>query len=100
MTSRSHGPQVSALALAASLALAVTAPAGAATAVTVYSRDLGFVREDVTLEARDTVRLEVPERVDFSSVRLVPERGEVSRLSYRYDLASGDRALLDAIGTR
>lgn len=98
MTSRPHGPL--ALVLAASLALAASAPAGAATNVTVYSRDLGFVREDVTLAARDTVRIEVPERIDFSSVRLVPARGDVRRLSYRYDLATGDRALERAIGTK
>jgi hypothetical protein len=72
-------------------------------AVTVYSNDLGFVRELRALELghdRDTVRLDVPERLDFSSVRLAPRTGRVARLAYRYDVANGDAALDRARGTR
>jgi hypothetical protein len=82
------------------LALALAVPARAAgPAVTVYTRDLAYVRESRTLDiasARDTVQLaDVPERIDFSSVRLVPAGGgRVSRLAYRFDVANGD-ALLD-----
>ena len=87
------------------LALAA-APAHAAPAVTIYTHDLGFVRESRSLAldgARDTVRLEgVPERVDFPSVRLVPaESGlRVTRLAYRYDVASGDALVDRARGSR
>lgn len=74
-------------------------------AVTVYTRDLGFVRETrtMTLEStRDTVRLpDVSERLDFSSVRLVPAGGaRVARLAYRWDVASGDGVLERARGSR
>ncbi len=78
------------------------APNGSA--VTVYTSDLAFVRENRTLElrsARDTVRLEdVPERIDFGSVRLSPQGAKVARLAYRYDVASGDGALERARGGR
>ena len=52
--------------------------------------------------ARDTVRLpEVSERLDFSSVRLAPEGGaRVTRLAYRYDVASGDGLIDHARGHR
>jgi hypothetical protein len=74
-------------------------------AVTVYSHDLGFVRENRTLtleSARDTVRVpDVSERLDFSSVRLVLEGGaRVARLAYRWDVASGDGVLEHARGGR
>ncbi len=90
------------------LAAAVsTAPAvsGGRTALTIYSRDLGFVRESRTLDlsgsAADTVRLpDIPERIDFASVRLVPESGRVARLAYRYDVASVDALLERAKGSR
>lgn len=79
-----------------------TAPQGSA--VTIYTQDLAFVRESRSLElrsARDTVRLEdVPERLDFGSVRLSPQGAKVTRLAYRYDVASGDGALDRARGGR
>src|SRR5215510_14279438 len=80
-------------------------PASAGPALTVYSQDLGFVREARALElagARDTVRLpDVGERLDFSSVRLVPEGGaRVARLAYRFDAASGDAVIDRARGSR
>lgn len=87
--------------------LAVLAPAAASAApsLTLYTRDLGFVREDRVLEAGargDTVTLaEVPERLDFASVRLVPEGGaRVSRLAFRYDVATGDALIQNAKGRR
>ncbi len=95
-------------ALLAVLAMALLATAGpvraAGPALTVYTRDLGFVREWRTLElagARDTVRLtDLPERLDFSSVRLVPGGGRVTRLAYRWDVASGDGLIESARGRR
>lgn len=74
-------------------------------ALTVYTQDLGFVRESRALDlagARDTVRLpEVGERLDFSSVRLVPAAGaRVARLAYRFDAASGDGVIERARGSR
>ncbi len=80
-------------------------PTAAGPAVTVYSRDLGFVREARTLElrgARDTLRLpDVGEQMDFSSVRLVPAGGaRVTRLAYRFDAASGDGLIERARGSR
>jgi hypothetical protein len=87
------------------LALGLLPPAAAAgPSVTVYSRDLGYVRETRTLTpgGRDTVRLaDLPERLDFSSVRLVPAGGAVvTRLAYRWDLASGGAFLDNAVGRR
>ncbi len=79
------------------LVLAVAAEAAPRAAVTVYTRDLAFVRETRALElgaARDTVRLgDIPDRIDVSSVRLSPARGRVARLAYRFDVSSGDRVL-------
>ena len=72
-------------------------------AVTVYTHDLGFVREERALELgrdRDTLRLPVPERIDFSSVRLAPQGARLLRLAYRYDVPSGDGALEHARGSR
>ena len=73
--------------------------------LTIYTRDLGFVRETRTLElagSRDTVRLsDLPERLDFSSLRLVPGgAARVTRLAYRWDAASGDAFLANSIGQR
>lgn len=72
--------------------------------VTVYSRDLGFVRESRAVEGRtgrDTIRLEgVSNRLDFSSVRLAPASGRVTRLAYRWDTASGEAFLEKAVGQR
>ncbi|HTR96455.1 MAG TPA: DUF4139 domain-containing protein [Candidatus Acidoferrales bacterium] len=88
------------------LALAFTpaAPASAGPAVTVYTRNLGFVREQRTLPTRggvDTVRIEnVSRQLDFSSVRLVPAIGRVQRLAFRSDVASADGLIDHAIGHR
>lgn len=88
------------------LALLVLAPdaRAAGPSLTVYSRDLGFVRETRTLAARggrDTLRLEgVSNRLDFSSVRLAPAAGRVTRLAYRWDTASGDAFVEKALGQR
>jgi len=92
-----------ALLLSATLAASATRPAGPS--ITVYTRDLGLVREQRTLAltgARDTVRLsDVPESIDFASVRLVPEGGsKVSRLAYRFDVADGDALINHARGRR
>jgi len=85
--------------------LSLAAPARAAgPSVTIYSRDLGFVRESRALEGRtgrDTLRLEnVSNRLDFSSVRLAPAAGRVTRLAYRWDTGSGDAFVEKAIGQR
>jgi hypothetical protein len=51
--------------------------------------------------ARDTVRLtDIPERIDFSSVRLDPEGAKLLRLAYRYDVSNGDALLDNARGSR
>ena len=96
----------------AAIVLTLTALAASATAalcagpsVTVYTRDLGLVREQRTLtltSARDTVRLtDVPENIDFASVRLVPEGGSrVTRLAYRFDVINGDALIENARGRR
>ena len=85
--------------LIASLSFFVAAPALAGPAVTIYTRDLGLVREQRWLElagSRDTVRIsDLPERLDFTSLRLVPAGNvRVTRLAYRWDVANGD-ALID-----
>jgi hypothetical protein len=91
----------------ATIAGSVARPAAAIAgpAVTVYTRDLGYVRETRALElagGRDTVRLsDLPERLDFSSVRLVPAgAARLTRLAYRWDVASGDAFLENAVGKR
>jgi hypothetical protein len=87
----------------AALALAVPA-AHAGPDVTIYSQDLGFVREIRALAPRtavDTLRLEdVSTRLDFTSVRLAPRHGRVRRLAYRWDVATGDDLLEGARGQR
>lgn len=93
------------IALAGLLPALLAAPALAAPAVTVYTRDLGYVRESRPIElraARDTVRLtDVSERLDFTSLRLVPSGGgRVTRLAYNFDVASGDALLENARGQR
>ncbi|MFN8586477.1 MAG: hypothetical protein U0704_01655 [Candidatus Eisenbacteria bacterium] len=92
---------------AAAVALAATTLVSAAQAgpsLTIYTHDLGFVRESRTLElraARDTVRLEdVSSMLDFSSVRLAPANGRVTRLAYRWDVANGDALIERAVGQR
>lgn len=93
--------------LLAGFSILIAAPAAiAAPAVTIYTSDLGFIRETRTLElraARDTVRLEgVPERLDFSSVRLAPAdaTAKITRLAYRYDVAATDQLLQNSKGRR
>jgi hypothetical protein len=50
---------------------------------------------------RDVLRLEdVSQRLDFSSVRLVPPSGRLARLAWRYDVANGDVLLERALGRR
>lgn len=93
------------LALLSALVALVPAAARGGPALTVYSHDLGFVREARTLElggGADTVRLpEVGDRLDFSSVRLTPAGGaRVVRLAYRFDAASGDGVIERARGSR
>ena len=73
--------------------------------LTIYSRDLGLVRERRVLEvggARDTVRIgDLPERIDFGSVRLVPAHGaRVTRLAYRADPGGGDGLIQSMRGHR
>jgi hypothetical protein len=80
-------------------------PAPAGPALTIYSRDLGLVRERRAFDlqgSRDTLRVpEVSERLDFSSVRLVPAGGaRVTRLAYRFDVATGDGLIDRARGNR
>jgi hypothetical protein len=87
------------------LAALCAGPAAAGPKVTVYPRDLGFVRETRSLDiggARDTVRIEdVPARLDFTSVRLDPAGDtKVVRLAWRYDVASGDALIEHALGRR
>jgi len=97
------------LPLTAGLALSLATLAAAAWAgphLTVYSRDLGFVRETRDLDVSsspDTVRLaDVSEQLDFASLRLVPAAAStrVTRLAYRYDVASGDGLVEHARGSR
>ena len=93
-------------ALAGLVFMLFAAAAFAAPSVTIYTRDLGFVRDVRTLEvrdSRDTVRIAgVPERVDFTSVRLAPAdaSARVTRLAYRYDVATGDALIQNAKGRR
>jgi hypothetical protein len=83
----------------------MAAPAWAGPAVTIYTHDLGLVREQRTLElagSRDTVRIsDLPERLDFSSLRLVPAgAARVTRLAYRWDVSNGDALIDGARGRR
>ncbi|HEY2954307.1 MAG TPA: DUF4139 domain-containing protein [Candidatus Eisenbacteria bacterium] len=97
-----------ALLLAASLVEAAAGPPparAAAPRVTVYTHDLAFVRETRSLDlsaARDTVTIEdVPKRLDFTSVRLVPAGdARLTRLAWRFDVASGDAVIEQALGRR
>ena len=87
------------------LAALVTTARAAGPHVTLYRNDLGFVRESRSFDlagARDTVRLaDVSERLDFSSVRLVPsDASRVTRLAYRYDVASAGALIDHARGSR
>jgi hypothetical protein len=90
--------------LSALCALTFATAASAGPSLTLYTSDLGLVKESRTVEwkgGNDTVRLEdVSNRLDPSSVRLVPSSGQLSRLAYRWDVASGDGLLERAIGAR
>jgi hypothetical protein len=72
--------------------------------LTLYTSDLGLVKETRDVELRsgsDTLRLEgVSNRLDASSLRLVPGSGRLTRLAYRWDVATGDGLLERAIGAR
>jgi hypothetical protein len=86
-------------------ALAALAPAAhAGPSLTLYTSDLGLVKETRSLEfrgGRDTLRLEgVSNRLDASALRLVPSSGRLTRLAYRWDVATGDGLLEHAIGAR
>ena len=85
--------------LATCPALALAGPS-----LTLYTSDLGLVKETRTLEfrgGRDTLRLEgVSNRLDASALRLVPSSGRLARLAYRWDVATGDGLLEHAIGAR
>ena len=87
-------------------ALGLASPAWAGPHLTIYSRDLGFVRETRDLETSsspDTVRLtDVSEQLDFASLRLAPAAAStrVTRLAYRFDVASGDGLVDHARGSR
>jgi hypothetical protein len=96
---------LSGAALALLVAVGSDRSAAAGPAVTVYTRDLAFVRETRALEmggARDTVRIpDVPARLDFTSVRLAPSgSAKVTRLAYRFDVSSGDQMIESARGRR
>jgi len=97
--------------LLAALAAGSAAARAAGPRVTIYTNDLGFVREIRPLDlsgSRDTVRLtDVSERLDFSSVRLVTGSAgdaapglHVARLAYRYDVATGAALVDRARGSR
>jgi len=95
---KSHAlPLVTVLALLPSLATA-------GPSLTLYTSDLGLVKESRALDfrgTRDTLRLEgVSNRLDASSLRLVPSTGKLTRLAYRFDVATGDGLLERAIGSR
>jgi len=80
------------------------AAAWAGPSLTLYTSDLGLVKESRALDYRgglDTLRLEgVSKRLDASSLRLVPSSGKLTRLAYRFDVATGDGLLEKAIGSR
>ena len=80
------------------------AAASAGPSLTLYTSDLGLVKESRNLDyrgTRDTLRLEgVSNRLDATSLRFVPSSGKLSRLAYRYDVATGDGLLERAIGSR
>jgi len=93
--------RVPALALCTAL---IPATALAGPSLTLYTSDLGLVKESRSLDyrgTRDTLRLEgVSNRLDASSLRFVPSSGKLSRLAYRFDVATGDGLLEHAIGSR
>lgn len=84
--------------------LVPAAVAAAGPVVTLYSHDLGLVRETRAFDLADasqTVRLEdVSTGLDFSSVRFVPSSGRLARLAFRFDVASGSGLIERALGER
>lgn len=90
--------------LAALLAALATAAHAAGPSLTLYTSDLGLVKESRTVDFRggnDTLRLEgVSNRLDPSSIRLTPSSGRLGRLAYRWDVATGDGVLERSIGAR
>lgn len=72
--------------------------------LTLYTSDLGLVKESRAVTWRgdvDTLRLEgVSSRLDASSLRVAPASGRVTRLAYRWDVASGDALIQRALGQR
>ena len=82
----------------------IPAAASAGPSLTLYTSDLGLVKESRNLDfrgTRDTLRLEgVSNRLDASSLRFVPSSGKLARLAYRFDVATGDGLLERAIGSR
>ena len=92
-------------ALMLALALAATPQAAhAGPSLTLYTSDLGLVKETRAVEfrgGRDTLRLEsVSTRLDASALRLVPSSGRLTRLAYRWDVATGDGMIERALGAR
>lgn len=93
------------VALLAPLPFASAAPAAAGPSLTLYSHDLALVREKRSIEvhgARDTVRFtDLAGGVDFTSLRLVPASGRVTRLAWRPADSAGEKLLGGfAIGRR
>ena len=93
------------LVMLAGFALPASSQSPSRASLTIYTRDLAFVRESRTLQvgsSRDTVRLTaIPDRIDATSVRLSPAgRARVTRLAYQFDVASGDRILERGRGRR
>lgn len=92
------------LVLAATTSLFIALPALAGPSLTLYTSDLGLVKESraVTFKgSRDTLRLEsVSTRLDATSLRIVPSSGKLMRLAYRWDVATGDGLLEKAMGQR
>jgi len=90
--------------IAALFVITLPAAALAGPSLTLYTSDLGLVKESRTLDyrgSRDTLRLEgVSDRLDATSLRFVPSSGKLARLAYRFDVATGDGLLEKAIGSR
>jgi hypothetical protein len=95
---------IRALVSAVLLVTCATAATAAGPSLTLYTSDLGLVKENRGVEFRggsDTLRLEgVSNRLDPSSMRLVPSSGRLERLAYRWDVASGEGLLERSIGAR
>lgn len=93
-------------ALALACAAGVAAPAAAGPALTLYSRDLGFVRETRAFErgaGRDTLRLaDLPERLDFASLRVAPAdaAARVASLARRSPDAAAEAVIEASLGRR